>query len=226
MPPRPLRLPFYRNAGGAGEKPAPEAVICWQASRRERRVRSAESDRHAQLQGAHHRGPRAESSSPPPGHTEPRAPASSARWPTAAPPARRLSPPGRGGRQRAVPASRLQVRGPEPGAGSAWSRCRSPSSPLAAGWSIATKRRTGSRPVPRSAGGRAWLRAPTPRRSAAPVPSPVFNRPPVHSTRRAPRLRYGRAGGIAGRCQCDHCSASPTNSRNASRLGQEHECAG
>ena len=46
------------------------------------------------------------------------------------------------------------------------------------------------------------------------------------STRRAPRLRYGRAGGIAGRCQCDRCSASPTNSQNASRLGQEHECAG
>ena len=42
----------------------------------------------------------------------------------------------------------------------------------------------------------------------------------------APRLRYGRAGGIAGRCQCDHCSASSTNRQNASRLGQEHECAG
>ena len=94
-PPRPLRLPFYRNAGGAAENLAAGAMS-WRASRRGHRVRSAESDRHGQLPGAHHRGPRAGSSSPRPGHTAPHAPASSARWPTAAPPARRPSPPGRG----------------------------------------------------------------------------------------------------------------------------------
>ena len=120
MPPRPLRLPFYRNAGGAGEKPAPQAVVYWQASRREHRVRSAESDRHGQLRGAHHRGPRAELSSPRPGHTATRRPASSADQPTSAPPAPRPSPPSRGDRQPAAPTSRLQDHRREPREGSAW----------------------------------------------------------------------------------------------------------
>ena len=67
------------------------------------------------------------------------APASSARWPTTAPPAPRPSPPGRGDRQRAAPASRLQLLGREPRAGSTRPCCRSRSSPVAATWSIATK---------------------------------------------------------------------------------------
>ena len=139
-PPRPLRLPFYRNGGRAGEKPAPPAAVWWQASRPGHRVRSAGSDGHGQLRGAHHRGPRAESSSPRPAHTATRGPASSTRWPTTAPPVQRPSPPSSRGRQRAAPTSRLQVHRREPRADSASPCCRSRSSPLAATWSIATKR--------------------------------------------------------------------------------------
>ena len=115
----------------------------------------------------------------------------------AAPPARRPSPPGRRDRQPAAPAGRLQVHGREPRAGSTWPCCRSRSSPLAARWSIATKRRAGGRPAPRSAGDPAWLRPPTPRRSAAPVPVAGFHSsagPPAREDgRRAARSRF-RAG--------------------------------
>jgi len=157
MPPRPPRLPFYRNAGGAGEKPAPQAVIWWQASRRGQRVRSAGSGRRGQPPGAHHCGPRARSSSPQPGHTGTHAPASSARRPTAAPPAPRPSPPRRRDRQSAGPPGRFQDHGREPHAGSAWPPCRSRSSPLAASWSTATTLLAGRLPAPRSAGVAAWL---------------------------------------------------------------------
>ena len=160
-------------------------------------MRSAASDRHGQLRGAHHRGPRAGWSSPRPGRAAPRAPASSAHWPTTAPPARRPSPPGRGDRQRAAPAGRLQVHGREPRAGSAWPCCRSRSSPVAARWSIATKRRAGGWPAPRPAGHPAWLPPPTPRQSAAPVPVAGFHTsagPPAREDgRRAARSRF-RAG--------------------------------
>ena len=138
MPPRPLRLPFYRNAGAAGEKPAPQTVTSWRASRRRHRVRSAGSDRHTPPRGAHHHGPPAGSSSPRPRRTATRAPASTARRPTTAPPAQRPSPPRRGDTQSTAPAGRLQVHRRKAQAGSAWPPFRSRSSPVPARWSIAT----------------------------------------------------------------------------------------
>ena len=192
MPPRPLRLPFYRNAGGVGEKPAPLRVISRQASCRGHRVRSAESDRHGQPRVAHHRGPPAESSSPRPGRTPPRAPASSAGQPRNAPPARRPSPPGHGDRQRACPASRLQVHRREPRAGSTWPCCRSRSSLIAASWSTATKAALAGGQPPDLLATLAWLRPPTSRRAAAPVPLARFRTsagpPPCGDRRHRARL--------------------------------------
>ena len=192
MPPRPLRLPFYRNAGGAGGETGAAGgdLAASQSSRASREIRGERPT--GQLRGAPHRGPRAKSSSPRPGHTAPRAPASSARWPTTAPPARRPSPPGRGDRQRAAPASRLQVHGREPRAGSTWPCCRSRSSPVAARWSIATKGRAGGGPAPRSAGHPPCLPPPTLLRLLLPsrLPHARCARQPREDDRRAARSRF------------------------------------
>jgi len=152
MPPRPLRLPFYRNGGGAGDKPAPLAVIWWQASRRGHRVRSAGSDPHAQLRGAHHHGPRAELSSPRPGHSATRGPASSADQPTSAPPARR--PPQtahHAALQRVEGAERAIERVPGLGMPEVWGRSPTSASTTTAGtWP--TRRSSGTPTFPPSVG--------------------------------------------------------------------------
>ena len=168
-------------------------------------MRSAGSDRHGQLRGAHHRGPRAGWSSPRPGRAAPRGPASSAHWPTAAPPARRPSPPGRGDRQSAAPAGRPQS--PWPGAASRLGPAVLPISVITSRGQVVhchQKGAGGGRPAPRCCS-RPCLATPT---NATPVfaPAPAAG---FHSSagptaredgRRATRSRF-RAVARRGRFQ-------------------------